>query len=521
MISEKRKYSIYVLWLIVISTIIRAFLAGSLELGNDEVYYVLYARYPDWSHFDHPLMVGISIQLFTLNLLLKSEFFIRFAAILFGAINIWLIYQIGKSIKNERTGFYAAVLYVASIYCTIISGVFILPDAPQSLFWLISIMLMIKTLPSMPITRKAKRNMLLLGLVLGLGMLSKYTTVYLWFGIGLYILFFRHDWFKIPYLYYAVIISAMVASPILIWNAQNDWISFTFQGGRVGPGSASLHPEYYIRELLGEIFYNNPINFVMITMAFIWFLRGRLLLKNAYLQILILSTLPLIATFQIVSLFRGTLPHWTAPSYTTLILLAAAWLDQIRPELIRKGMLILTMLVMLLVVSLGYLQIKTGMFSGYFENDQMIGKHDPSLDLFGFKQTGKGFAEIVDKDIQNKRMPSNSILVGNNWFPLANYDFYAAYPLGMKSYGIGPLDRLHKYAWINKINGGFKKGMSGYYLTDSRYFQPPGEDIRNCFEKVEPADTIKIQRNGKTAKLVFVYRLKNMNQIPGDVLNPN
>ena len=37
---------------------------------------------------------------------------------------------IGKKIRNERTGLYAAVLYNTSIYSSIIAGTFILPDSP-------------------------------------------------------------------------------------------------------------------------------------------------------------------------------------------------------------------------------------------------------------------------------------------------------------------------------------------------------------------------------------------------------
>jgi len=130
--QEQKKIRNYLLLLITISTLIRAFIAASIELGNDEVYYRLYALFPDWSHFDHPLMIGLTIQFFSLDLLLDSELFIRFGSIVFGAINTWIIYLIGRTVKNDRTGFYAALLYTASIYAFIITGVFILPDTPQN-----------------------------------------------------------------------------------------------------------------------------------------------------------------------------------------------------------------------------------------------------------------------------------------------------------------------------------------------------------------------------------------------------
>ncbi len=515
----KNKYSAYVFLLIIISTVIRGLLAGFLELGNDEVYYVLYARFPDWSHFDHPLMVGFVIQLFSLDLFFENEFFIRLSSVIFGAINIWLMYQIGKIIKNGRVGFYAVLLYVSSIYATVIAGIFILPDTPQSLFWLLSIYLMIRVLPSDKIDRNTGALMLLLGVTLGFGILSKYTTAFLWVGMGLFFLFFRRDWFKSPYLYLAAIVSFVIASPILIWNFQNDWISFTFHSSRVNSFSQTINIEYFITEIIGEFLYNNPINFILIALTLITYINGRLFIKVAYLQIIILSTLPLIATFLLISLTRSTLPHWSAPSYTTLLLIAAVWIDQWKKPILRRSVFIASLSLLVITLVVGFSQIKFGIFT-FDQHDeyQTIGNNDVSLDLFGFDQTGKAFAGIVKRDIHDQTMPSNSILVGDNWFPLANYDYYAASPVGMRSYGIGQLDRIHKYAWINQINGGFEKGMCAYYITDSRYYRPPDNELASYFESVELADTIQIYRNGKIAKRAFVYRLKNMVKIQGDIL---
>ena len=97
---EQKKIRQYLILLIAISTLIRAFIAATIELGNDEVYYRLYALFPDWSHFDHPLMVGLTIQFFSFDLLLDSEFFLRLGSIIFGAVNTWIIYQIGRNDKK-------------------------------------------------------------------------------------------------------------------------------------------------------------------------------------------------------------------------------------------------------------------------------------------------------------------------------------------------------------------------------------------------------------------------------------
>ncbi|MGE5424707.1 MAG: ArnT family glycosyltransferase, partial [Syntrophothermus sp.] len=126
-----KKIRKYLLILILISFLIRAMAAWLIELGNDEVYYRLYALYPDWSHFDHPPMVGWIIQLFSLNLTLHSEFFLRLGFVVTGTFSTWIIFLIGKEISDDLTGLYAAILYTSSIYCSIIAGIFIMPDGPQ------------------------------------------------------------------------------------------------------------------------------------------------------------------------------------------------------------------------------------------------------------------------------------------------------------------------------------------------------------------------------------------------------
>src|SRR5258705_11207053 len=154
--------------LISIATIVRLFLATQLELGNDEFYYWTYALYPDWSHFDHPPMVGIIAQIFSLNLLLRDDFFMRLGPIILSAASTWIVFLIGIKIKNAKTGLYAAFLFTGSIYCSIISGFSLTPDAPLVFFWLLAMNLMIDFLAAEKISTHKRKKILWLGLVSGL-----------------------------------------------------------------------------------------------------------------------------------------------------------------------------------------------------------------------------------------------------------------------------------------------------------------------------------------------------------------
>ena len=182
-------------WLLATSFVIRAVAAASIEFGNDEVYYWTYALYPDWSHFDHPPMTGWVIQLFSLNLLLDSEFFIRLASVVLMTANTYIVFRIGKDIKNAQAGLYAALLYTASIYAFVITGVFILPDTPLMLFWLLAVWMAVRYFKA-----QQPLPLLLFGLFAGLAMLSKYSGVFLWVGLGLYTLIFNRKLLKNPYL---------------------------------------------------------------------------------------------------------------------------------------------------------------------------------------------------------------------------------------------------------------------------------------------------------------------------------
>jgi len=514
-------YRKYVGLLIAISTIIRACVAATLELGNDEVYYRLLALYPDWSHFDHPLMVGLTIQLFSFNLLLNSEFFIRLGSVVLGAANIWIVYRIGSVIKNERAGFFAAMLYTASVYAFVITGIFILPDTPQSFFWLLSILLMLQSAVSDPNKPKARVKMLQMGIMIGLAILSKYTSIFLWAGVFLYIVFYNRVWLKSKWFYYSLATTAIITLPILIWNIRYDFISFTYHGGRVDLMGHVLNADYFLTELGGEFFYNNPVNFILILVTLFIIARNKLKLDKVYIRSILLISMPLTVIILTFSLFRRTLPHWTAPAYTTLLVLVAAWLDQVTREKTRRipRSIIAALGFLLLIIVLGVGQINYGWIDfTSLEKKYGIVADDPSLDMFGFDQAGRAFAQLVEEDRSNGLMSEESILVGNFWFPLANFDYYAASPIGMRSFGIGQLDQIHKYAWINRAHGGFKKGMDAYYLTTSREYRSPYGNLDQYFEDILPPDTINIYRNGIVAKQAYVYRLKKLKNIPEDEL---
>lgn len=509
------------LWVLFVSFAIRALLAAWIELGNDEVYYWTYALYPDWSHFDHPPMVGWMIQLFSLNLLFDSELFLRMSSVVLMTVNTLLIFEIGSMLKNSRTGFYAALLYNASVYAFVITGIFILPDTPQNFFWLLAILQFIKAFSSTN-TSDQNRQMLLAGFFTGLAMLSKYTSVFLWFGVGIYVLIYRRNWLKSWSLYASILLSIILLLPLFIWNLQNDFISLSFQSERISLVNSPLRLDLFFTEIAGQLLYNNPINVVLTVIGLIGFAKSKFSFRIVEYNLLLFISLPLILIFLFFALFRATLPHWTSPAYVSLIFFAAAWLDeQKKAKNFRIPIVVkMAMLLLFIVFLLGALQIKYAIIpvkdQQYFHQ---LGKNDVTLDMFGWRGMDKHFGELVEKHENSGEMPKQAGIIGDHWFPLAHIDYYIARPLAMKVFGLGKPQNLHKYMWINRERGNFQMGADYWYITNSRDYQSPDSIYSEYFKQIVPADTITISRRGIPAKRYFVFLLKDMKQMPDDPLS--
>ena len=225
----------------------------SIELGNDEAYYAPYTRaFQPGAISDHPAMLAWAVRLLNLGFPANNALVMRLPALVLGTANIYIAFLLGTRLKNALCGYYAAIIYAASIYVTVICGVFILPDTPQSLFWLLALKILSAQLHS-----SGRRFWLSFGLFTGLAILSKYHGVFLWAGAGLYVLTTARKQLANPYLYLGALITVVCLFPIIYWNSQHDWASFAYQGNRPLGTVQAVHWDNLLQQILGEWFYNS------------------------------------------------------------------------------------------------------------------------------------------------------------------------------------------------------------------------------------------------------------------------
>ena len=494
----QKSYRNYALLLIAISTFFRIFWASQLEFGNDEVYYWLYAKYPDISHFDHPGMVGFFIQFFSFNLFFDTELVIRLAAILPISIAMYIVYLIGVYIKDEFVGFLSVLLFNISIYGLIISGTFILPDAPMVLFWLLSFYFLIQVIPELP--EKSSALKLFLGfLCVGLAIYSKYQAVYLLIGVCFYTLFFNRKWLRKGTFYLAFIFPVLSILLIFYWNYQNDFISYKFHNNRVSFLNLSFNKDAFLREILGQFLYTNPYIFVSIILMLIAFFKKKSIFNTKLTYFFLLFSLPLIATTIYLSISRDTLPHWSGVSYLTLLPLLAVYISHqknIQRNLIRGFCFLM------IVFTFVTLEINNGWFLPIptSAKKETLSSQDALMDLYGWQQA----SEKVSKFLVAKKL-THLPIVSEKWFPAAHIHYYIARPNQMLVYGVGDLSAIHKYYWINKQQP-ILKNKEVLFITDSRNYKNP-EEIFNENDDFQLLKTIAITRNKKAVKNVFIYLL--------------
>jgi 4-amino-4-deoxy-L-arabinose transferase-like glycosyltransferase len=493
--------------LIAIATLLRCVTAVCIGLGNDEVYYRMYAQYLQWNYFDHPPMVGWLIRFTTANLFLDTEFFIRLGAIASAVITTWLLFLCGKKLNNAYTGFLAALIYTATIYGSIIAGVFILPDSPQMVCWSAGLYLLIDIVQFNLTDKYAKRKMILFGVVMGIGMLCKIHTSFLWLGFLLYVIFYNRQWLKEPTLYIAGIITALFFYPVIQWNIDNNFVTYLYHSNRVNVAEGGFDIASLATFAAGQVMYYNPVIFFFIIVATVAAFKNKLQILLAEKRILLLSSLPLIIIAFGISLFKNVLPHWTGPAYSGLILLTACYFSTYK-KIIPRPLFIATALLSIIVTA-GIFVINFMPGTLGKKDKIFLGDGDFTLDMYGWNNLKKEVGQILKQDVQTGTMSKNAVIISNQWFPAAHIDYYIAMPLQKDVIAIGNTGDIHQYAWINNKRKILQAGDDAYCIVPSNNYVDVKAMYAAYFATILNAEIVEQKRNSKPCRYFYIWRLKN------------
>ena len=217
-------------WLrvLVLLQLVRLAVGALFELVPQEAYYVFYARHPALSYFDHPGVLAWALAL-PARLHPPPSIAVRLVPFLFAAVTLAGVVRLARRLVPGAPG--PAVLLLATTGAFSVLTVVALPDAPLVAAWTWALCFLADALLD-----ERDRAWLPAGLCAGLAFDSKYTAAFLFLGTGVLLLLLPRGRraLRTPWPWLGLLVAGLATSPVWIWNARHDWVSFLFQtAGRV------------------------------------------------------------------------------------------------------------------------------------------------------------------------------------------------------------------------------------------------------------------------------------------------
>ena len=310
---------------VAVATLVRLAFAATLPLYPDEAYYWEWSRRLAAGYFDHPPGVAWSIALgtgfFSALGAGLSPFGVRFIAVLCGLAASLAVVGTARRIGGERAGLYAA-LVICTMPLAATGLVLATPDAPLMAATGAGIYAVVRAVQSGVRSRASLAWWIAAGIALGAAFTSKYTSILLPVGVVAAVL--RAPGLRArlgePGPYAACLVATLVFAPVLLWNAQHDWQSFTFQIEH-GLGVQRGSPVAREGELVGgQLGLATPILFVLMAVATWQGLRRTARAEEALLAVVAV----VMWGFFVVSAWRKPVEaNWPAPAYVPAAALLA------------------------------------------------------------------------------------------------------------------------------------------------------------------------------------------------------
>ena len=263
-------------WVIAITMLRVAGLAATgLELHGDEAQYWSWAQKLDFGYFTKPPLIAWTIAA-TTAVCGDGEACVRLSSPLLHAVTAMALYGLGTTLRDARTGMWAAVLWI-TLPSVAFSSLIVSTDVPLLACWAVAVLALRQTLDRRHGGRAAWAWAAAAGVAIGLGLLAKYAMAYALAGLALHLALAPGDrWIlrdRRGWLIAALALS--ILAPNLMWNAANQFATV----GHLGD-NANLRGELFnldhAAEFIGQqagVF--GPLPFLVLAWRAVAWARGR------------------------------------------------------------------------------------------------------------------------------------------------------------------------------------------------------------------------------------------------------
>ncbi len=381
------------LFFIVVVALIRLVISPMFGLGVDEAHYVLYAKNLALSYFDHPPLIGWVQYIFT-AIFGDNEFGARVGAIVMGFVATLLLYKLIYNIDKDVKSSFMAII---SLHSTILFNIIFLMILPDTL--LLPLMLLI-IFSVINITKNNNIfNWIILGILLGLAGLAKYSAILFIPPIFLYIIIKRRfDLVINKNILWTIITAIIIILPVIFWNIDNHWLSFTYQANHV-IGSTDISFKKFILSIFIQFVVYNPL---LMPVAFYGLYRS-FKANNDYLFLSALFGATIILFFSYASLYEVALPHWNVAFYFLFVPIGSYYLFTIYKKYVKFAVFFGLLLSIMLYAEVAF---------KFIPQDNYKSIH---RDIYGW--------DIIMKRA-NKKLMLNESLAVSNWTQASRAMYY-------------------------------------------------------------------------------------------------
>ncbi|MES2856438.1 MAG: glycosyltransferase family 39 protein [Bdellovibrionota bacterium] len=481
----------------VFMTIIRFLFSGLVGLGDDEAYYWDWSRNLSLSYYDHPGMVGWLIRLST-EIFGQNPFAVRFFGLVCSAIAAVCLFKLSEEIFDRRTAWLTLLIYSLAPILSI-GGILMVPDAPMAAAWMGFTYLLWK-IWSEPIT--SLRLWLIAGVVLGFGLLSKYTIILCALsGVALFLFSNRITEFKRPRIYLAILIAAVLCLPIILWNVQYDWPSLKFHLKERQSGGGGANYNRWIQFFVSQAVALGPVLFVACVSALVVAFRR---FMNPKWRFIALVSSPPLLIFTAQALFAEFKPHWPAPSYPLLFIgvsvLYFEWRDRKAKSFTRKTLVAFTAFYFVLLNGLfytaGLMPIIPKLARSFAPQADWDPKFDPTNDLYGWPEVVAEVNKI--RDSEEAAGLGRPFLSSSRYQLVSQIAFAAQEPV----IRVSPTKDQYTFTQTEEILAPYL-GKNSIFITDHRYERDPNTDP--TFESCEKRDQFKFYRREELSRIFNIW----------------
>jgi len=313
-------------WLVLAAfTALRIIAVFAMGLMPQDAYYTYYSDNLDLSYFDHPPMIAYMIKLF-ITLFGKSVFTLHIADFIVTSLTLWFLYLFIKPFLSSQQTTRALTLLITAPFVTVLS-INSTPDVPLLFFWSLSLLLGFKAIKT-----DKWYNWIFAGLFAGFAFDSKYTGIFLPAGMFLFLLLsneYRKKLLSFNFLFYTLTFIAAI-SPVVIWNIQNDFISFEYQSAQRATEMTTFQfrPKLFAGYFGSQLFLALPVFLIAIFIAgykliVSWFKREKI---ADYLLYSACFALPMLFLFTGISFIYWVKINWIMPVYLSATVLTVLYL---------------------------------------------------------------------------------------------------------------------------------------------------------------------------------------------------